>query len=732
MSHSFTIPSFSFLSSYTSCIKIAGQPILPPLITDERKKELIKYKADAKSVERRLLEKHKKQQHKLQHSKSVDFNSSFDSSTVITRSVDCNKENESLTTFYLSESQSDITTLASSTDSSSDKNGVPLQLKSLQNITKSSHSVLINDDDDDDNNNKSNTNENLNTVFSKESVQDVDCEQSIQFPKKSVEDIDSDEYSASHYNNSVLGLLPDSKIDNISNCNNSLNILKCKQQHLNLSPCKDLVLKSDIFLAMNNGKVTIRGEAINSESPVFYKISDVLKHSNDFNKINESNNNILTVYERGDCITNDSNKCKQEELKSKTPVLLKTPPKLVRQNSYTLDSPSPELVAYLEKQQTKDKKKPGMLKRTHTWTVASEEDDSSKEFSTDFKPFSESNNDHVKKARKAWNLEEAKQKWQDRLNNSQVVNVNSTGPNRLHKSNNEVVQPVSVSTDCRLNTVQSIIHSSSTDCVFSLTNNSSILNNSCDSKSKRSDKTISPLLPRCDPINYNLHELENSLDINLKLSDVRNTSLSTMTLTPEKDTTCGSSVTPISNNKSSSDRIDVPYSSCSINAGDYVTKNLSLQNTVNDDTMSTCSSISLSKSMLSRFDHADKALQQDQNPIYADLRSHHYKQIEELLRKQEEELQMLLSSSSRPQTTLSRQTSSPPIISNYSHSNHAVTLSIPPDRMPSDLSSRTKTPCSRRLFYGTAVDKRRKCPLEYTEKERVVVYQWECHKWHFD
>lgn len=720
-------------TNYTSCIKIAGIPILPPLITDENRIELSKYKAKAVYVEHKLQRKREEHNQCLQqHGRlsNVDLNTSSDSSGIFSKSINSsNKEvyknyskqcSSELQSEFCDEASTvyDTITNFSGSDSSPDLNNPVICDRLSSSNTRTGNRNLQSDSDNDRPVNKSVV-RNLDAP-SIETIHHGVCDDDRHLLEKrfssssTVFDQDDDvnvlensEISTTS-DGSVLKMLPENNTCDIADVN-----IRNNQQNLNLSPCKDLVLKSDVLTAIGQGNVTVRGKK---------RDFNVSKEFSMFDSIVQKDNHDFSLSEI-DNLKNDQEKNGCEDIKvvdcsNKNEKNVKTPPKLVRQNSYTLDSPSPELLAFVERQQKKGlNHKPELLKRTHTWTITSDENQNKN--STDFKPF-KSNKDNIRKSRKAWNIEETKQQWSKEkadLNSRVIRTIDNKlkQRNKINDVNNYEIPP------------KTKVQAHSSDCVYSLMkdiHSAGILvdSNSINIINKERRNTGSPVdkqKPRkreiiLSPISLKAHDssqigdnMHNLDDISTSNDGVLGTCRSTLTLTPEKDVAYDSNHIH-----------DVPYSACSSVSGDSALINTSLKNSLNtnDDSVSMCSSsVSLNKFMLAL--HNDKLLPSDiqADPMLNDLKMKHHKQIEELLRQQNEELESLISS--RPSTATSYVNSSPPIISshNYHDSLPAKHLVRRPIRLSNEPASAKARRCFRQLNFNA---NHRKCPLEYTEEER--------------
>ncbi|RZF38652.1 hypothetical protein LSTR_LSTR003458 [Laodelphax striatellus] len=353
------------------------------------------------------------------------------------------------------------------------------------------------------------------------------------------------------------------------------------------------------------------------------------------------------------------------------------PPKLVRQKSYTLDSPSPQLVAYMEKQREKERK-PGSLKRTHTWAVS---DLDRKPASTDFKPFSTSSNG--RRSRKNWNLEEARTRWKAEKKIKIVINK-IPKPRKLEKT-------VSISHSCPTSPLE-IKNENCFTPVANIRRNSVTKSNILKpnvlrtSTPGRFDKVSSS---RCEfslskqPVtpSSSVKTLQNSDSITTIDSVCCRLESNPIPITPERDNDC---------------RQDFESS-----------QELFEQNpTTFDDSLSVCSSVSLNKYMQN--DAVKKA-----HNLYSDLKHVHQQQFEELLRRHELEKQVLFS-------RLSNIFMNPDQLSFSSQSSaHQMSLTLPPSRLSEtyfELTDRTvEAPVKsirRHLFPSL------KCPIDFTDREK--------------
>ncbi|XP_039295127.1 uncharacterized protein LOC111049968 isoform X1 [Nilaparvata lugens] len=361
------------------------------------------------------------------------------------------------------------------------------------------------------------------------------------------------------------------------------------------------------------------------------------------------------------------------------------PPKLVRQKSYTLDSPSPQLVAYMEKQREKERK-PGSLKRTHTWAVS---DVDRKPSSTDFKPFSTSS--IGRRSRKNWNLEEARTRWKAEKKIKIVINK-TPKPRKLEKTmslshscptspleikNENCFTPVTSTSDRsfgtnRLNVLKPNVLRTSTPGRFD-----KISSSLCEGY-------LQPTKPPTTTPSSSVKTLHNSDSITT-IDSVCCSRLesNTMPITPERDSDCRRDFEVISTLE------------C-------------FDQSVFDDSLSVCSSVSLNKYMQN--DAVKKA-----HNLYSDLKQVHQQQFEELLRRHEIEKQVLFSRLSNIFMNADQSTNS---FSSNQESANQMSLTLPPSRLSEtsfELTDRTEAPVrsiSRQLFPSL------KCAVDYNDKEK--------------
>ncbi|XP_046663787.1 uncharacterized protein LOC124356683 isoform X1 [Homalodisca vitripennis] len=622
---------------FLSCIKIAGTPILPPLITEERRKELNEDKAKAISIEKKLVHKR----------------SSIDSGVMTGSYIEYFKNSE------LKQTSCQLST---------------------SNLTRNGNDNFF---DFNINSQPSEANGDVSDSFMKSALEDPYFKEYFYNTADRV-------FKSSNHN----GTSQSSQSENIPSDSFLRSALEDAEFREFFCTTADKIFKNNIINSdgdlLDNKPLNFEiDSAICNEDTVreTYEVSSELSQ---YFKSNESldvsirdNPSPVTNSVKSDPIHESpesvKNNVQDTQMESQSP-----PPhasRLVRRNSYTLDSPSPVLLEHMAKENEK-------------WISLT--DKKEKDKGLEFKPFLS-----ARKPRKTWNKSCSV--------HSPIVKANILTSKRSNvpiKSAKTFVK-CSVKSKKTINSLPSSSRTSpthlsllahSTECIKTMTETSSNIgqNNvefNFDSIPEpiKEVKTPQQIPQSTSGMYVNENTITGASSVNVSsVSNKENTSESSQFIC-DTDNSLLPSIEP----SDSASQISVVSQSTLLpqkqiyNAPvDNINSQCNRgQSSDVDDGVSICSSLSLSKFLTSDEILSRPSTAEDLSTLFSELQLHHERQIKELLEKQHKEKVMLTQLHSNSGTLLSRSAS------------HLSVYDLPCENSISQMSSDEKqSSCSRELF----------------------------------
>uniref|UniRef100_A0A1B6GYZ2 Centriolar coiled-coil protein of 110 kDa n=1 Tax=Cuerna arida TaxID=1464854 RepID=A0A1B6GYZ2_9HEMI len=625
-------------NGFSSCIKIAGMSILPPLITEERRKELNEDKAKAISIEKKLVRKR----------------SSIDSG-VMTGSYIENFKNSELKQTSCQLSTSDLTRNGNDNFIEFNVNSQPSEANGDANdsFLKSAledpyfKEYFYNTAD------RVYKSSNHNGTSQSSQSENISCDS---FLKSALEDTEFREF----FYTTAEKIFKDNEINSDG----------------------DLLNNKPLNLEINS--VICNGDTVMETYDVSSELSQYLKSSESLEVNICDNPSPVTTSVDSDPIHKPPENMKniflpdtQKESQSSPPHA----PRLVRRNSYTLDSPSPVLLEHMAKENEK-------------WISLT--DKKEKDKGLEFKPFLS-----ARKPRKTWN--------KCCTDHSPILKANTLTSKRLNvplKRAKTFVKYIvkskktinSLPSSSRTSPTHLSLFAHSTECIKTMTETSSNIgqNNVKFNIDSIPDSIKEIKTPQQVPqstfgmyANENTITGSNSVDVSF-VSNKEDTSESSQ-IVCDTDNSLLHSIEP----SDSASQISVLSQSTllpqkQVNNAHVENTNFQCkrgQSSDIDDGVSLCSSLSLSKFLPSDEILSRPSTAEDLSTLFSEMQLHHERQLKELLEKQHKEKVMLTKLHSNSGTLSSRSTS------------HLSVFDLPFENNFSQTSSDEKrSSCSRELF----------------------------------
>uniref|UniRef100_A0A1B6KB14 Centriolar coiled-coil protein of 110 kDa n=1 Tax=Graphocephala atropunctata TaxID=36148 RepID=A0A1B6KB14_9HEMI len=628
-------------NGFLSCIKIAGMSILPPLITEERRKELNEDKAKAIAIEKKLTRKR----------------SSVDSGVMTGSYIDSFKNGEL-------KQNSDFTTFQLSMSDLSNGN------ENFPEVNVESQSVQGNGNSTDS--------------FLKSALEDPDFQDYFYITAERVfKNSNHDVKSQSSRSNSVSSdnflraALEDSEFreffyttaDKIFKDNNTLNC------DTNLFDNKDMYFETDRTIC--NGVDVTKTFEVPSDLSQYVKSNESL----DISVCEDPT--LVSPSVKSDLIH------KSLENMPSIPTVASPFSRLVRRNSYTLDSPSPVLLEHMAKENAINKRE------NEKWISLTEKKD--KEKKLEFKPFLSS-----RKARKTWDKRgfDYPPVLKDNTQTSTHLNVPLKRANTFVKSttkskktnhslpSSSCTSPIHLnlfphSTQCINTMIETPLNFDRINPIFNINSIPEAI------KEIKSPQRVHQATSGVYEVE-NMTTVENSVDLSI-VSSKENTNGSSQFIC-DTDSSLLHSIEP----SDSASQISTVTQFTVQQLETSSTQCKRGQPSEMDDSESVCSSLSLSKFLPS---DSRPSTAEGLSALFSELQLQHERQITELLEKQHKEKVLLTKLHSNSETSSSRSTSHISVFD----------LSLE-NNFPQTSSEENRSSCSRELFPNESLSLPKKEP----------------------